>query len=101
MLFLHKPNKFGLPNGVKPRAHGKYSAEYKKKLLGVFDSIEEAELAHEEEKKKAIIKIAEEYKDKIPTKLYKALLEWKPILNGWKSQCQNSKWKSWKHTGDM
>jgi len=34
MLFLHKPNKYGLPNGVKPRAHGKYSAEYKKKFLG-------------------------------------------------------------------
>lgn len=91
MLFLHKPNKFGLPNGVKPRAHGKYLAEYKKKFLGVFDSIGEAELAHEEEKKKAITKIAEEYKDKIPTKLYKALLDWKPILKGGNTQCQNSK----------
>ena len=57
----------------------------------MFDSIEEAEIAHEEEKKKAITKIAEEYKDKIPTKLYKALLEWKPILKGGESQCQNSK----------
>lgn len=78
MLFMKKPNKYGLPNGVKPRANGKYEAKYNGRQLGVYDTLELAVIAHDEEKLKAIIEIANEYKDKIPSKLYEALINWKP-----------------------
>lgn len=78
MLFMKKPNKYGLPNGIKPRANGKYEAKYGGKQIGVFETLELAAIAHDEEKLKAVIKIANEYKDKIPSKLYEALINWKP-----------------------
>lgn len=79
MLFLHKPNKYGLPNGILPMANGRFSAKYCGKYLGSFDSVEDAAIAHDREKKKAIIKIAKEYKEKIPKRLYDALLSWEPF----------------------
>ena len=75
-LFIKKPNKYGLPTGIKPRANGKFEAQYNKKMLGVFNTVEEAELAHEEAKRKAIKEVAEEYRPVIPDKVYKALLAW-------------------------
>ena len=75
-LFIKKQNKYGLPTGIKPRANGKYEAKYNQEHLGIFDSVEEAELAHEEAKRKAIKAVAEEYKLYIPDKVYKALLAW-------------------------
>lgn len=78
MLFMKKPNKYGLPNGVKPRANGRYEAKYNGRQLGVYDTLELAVIAHDEEKLKAIIEIANDYKDKIPGKLYEALINWKP-----------------------
>lgn len=79
MLFLQKPNKYVLPNGIKPSSSGRYEAKYNGKYLGVFDSIEKAAIAHDREKKNAIIKVANEYKGKIPEKLYDALLAWEPF----------------------
>ena len=76
MLFLNKPNKYGLPNGVKPRANGKYEAKYNNEYLGIFNSVEEAELAHTEAKRKHIREVAEEYKSIVPTKVYDALMNW-------------------------
>lgn len=76
MLFMKKPNKYGLPNGIKPSTKGRYEAKYNGKYLGIFNTLEEAELAHENEKRKAIKNVAEEYKPYIPEKLYKALLVW-------------------------
>lgn len=78
MLFMKKPNKYGLPNGIKPRANGRYEAQYKHEHLGVFDSIEEAAIAHDKAKKKAIIEIANEYKGSIPDRVYQALINWIP-----------------------
>ena len=78
MLFMKKPNRFGLPNGIKPRANGKYEAQYCHEFLGVFDTLELAVIAHDNRKLKALIQIANEYKDKIPSKLYEALINWKP-----------------------
>ena len=77
MLFMSKPNKHGLPNGVKPSGK-KYEALYNGKYLGVFETVELAKIAHDEEKQKAIVMIANEYKDKIPNRLYEALINWKP-----------------------
>lgn len=78
MLFVHKPNKYGLPNGVKPRAKGKFEAQYNGKSLGVFDTVEKAAITHDKAKKEAIIKIANEYKNSIPIKVYEALINWIP-----------------------
>lgn len=76
MLFMHKPNKYGLPNGVKPTVNGKFEACYNHKYLGVFSTVEEAENAHEVEKRRVIREIADEYKQVIPDKVYQALLAW-------------------------
>lgn len=78
MLFMHKPNKYNLPNGVKPSSNEKYEAKYNGKYLGVFGSVEEAAIAHNKEKKKVIIQIANEYKDQIPVRVYDALINWIP-----------------------
>ena len=78
MLFMHKPNKYNLPNGIKPTCGGKYEARYNHKYLGVFNTVEEAAIAHDKEKKKAVIEIANEYKYKIPDKVYQALINWIP-----------------------
>lgn len=78
MLFMHKPNKYNLPNGVKPSSSGKYEAKYNGKYLGVFGSVEEAAIVHNKEKKKVIIQIANEYKDQIPVRVYDALINWIP-----------------------
>lgn len=78
MLFLKKPNKYNLPNGVKKISDDKYESRYNGKYLGVFDSLEKAAMKHDIEKQKAVIKIANEYKGKIPSKVYIALMNWKP-----------------------
>lgn len=78
MLFMKKPNKYNLPNGIKPSSKGRYESKYNGKHLGVFDSIEDAVMAHDIAKSEALIQIANEYKDKIPNNLYEALINWKP-----------------------
>ena len=78
MLFMKKPNKYNLPNGIKPSSKGRYESKYNGKYLGVFDSIEDAIVAHDMAKSEALIQIANEYKDKIPNNLYEALINWKP-----------------------
>ena len=76
MLFMQKPNKYNLPNGILPIANGRYSARYGRYHIGNFDTLEEATKAHEREKRKAIRRVAEEYRQVIPDKVYKALLAW-------------------------
>lgn len=78
MLFMKKPNKYNLPNGIKPSSKGRYESKYNGKHLGVFNSIEDAVMAHDMAKLEALIQIANEYKDKIPNNLYEALINWKP-----------------------
>lgn len=76
MLFMTRPNKSGLPNGVGKVSNEKYSATYNGKSLGKFNSVEEAEIAHHTAKKEAIKQVAEEYKKVIPQKVYNALIIW-------------------------
>ena len=78
MLFMKKPNKYNLPNGIKPSSYGRYESKYNGIHLGVFDSIEDAVMAHDMAKSEALIQIANEYKYKIPSKLNEALINWKP-----------------------
>lgn len=77
MLFKKKPNMYGLPNDIKPCGNGKYEARYNGKYLGVYETIKEAIESHDKAKKVAVTKVANEYKEAIPVKLYNALLMWK------------------------
>ncbi len=76
MLFSNKPNKLGLPNGIGKNSCG-YWAKYNQKELGTYKTILEAYSVYAYEKEKAIKKIADEYKDVIPEKVYKALYDYK------------------------
>lgn len=80
MLFLNKPNKRGLPNGIV-----KYSDKYLVKYCGVEygyrNTLEDAFELYAKVKKDAIINIANEYKEIIPQKLYDALLKYDVIIN--------------------
>lgn len=78
MMFMKKPNKYNLPNGIIPIANGRYNSSYRGKSIGNYDTLELAVNAHDVEKKKALKELAEEYKDKIPNKLYEALICWQP-----------------------
>ncbi|USL89342.1 HNH homing endonuclease 2 [Bacillus phage vB_BceH_LY2] len=71
----------GLPLGVhKNKRGGRYVAQTtirgKKTYLGTFDTTEEAFQVYKQAKEKYIREIAEEYKNKIPDKLYQALLNY-------------------------
>lgn len=79
MLFLNKPNKRGLPNGISKCENG-YSAKYNGKKLGVYRTLEEAYLKYASAKKKEIVKIANEYQEIIPDEVYQALLDYKVLL---------------------
>ena len=73
MLFMNKSNSKGLPNGVSKSKEG-YLAKYKGKKLGVYSTIEDAYKAYAKEKKKNVVEVANEFKGKIPTKVYDALM---------------------------
>lgn len=78
MLFVKKPNRYNLPNGVKPSLSGKFEAKYNEQYLGIFDTVEDAARAHNQAKKEKITDTANEYKDRIPNKVYQALINWIP-----------------------
>jgi hypothetical protein len=77
MLFLNKPNKRGLPNGIWVDKYGRYRAEYNGYMLGAYDDILDAFEIYAKEKEEAIKSVAEEYKNMISLKLYNALLNHK------------------------
>ncbi len=76
MLFMNMPNKNGLPNGIRECKNG-YSAKYNNKELGTYETVEEAFTIYALEKEKTIKRIADEYKDIIPIKVYDALYAYK------------------------
>lgn len=80
MLFLNKPNKRGLPNGIV-RYSDKYLVKYNGVEYGYRNTLEDAFELYARVKKDAIIKIANEYKEIIPRKLYEALLKYDVIIN--------------------
>ena len=52
--------------------------------LGVFDNEEEAKKEFIKHKESAIVSMADRYKNKIPNKLYKAMIDFKIELSDWK-----------------
>lgn len=78
MLFMHKTNKDNLPNGINLTKSGKFRVRYNGKELGTYKTVEEGAIVHDREKKKAIIQIANEYRDKVPKRVYNALINWIP-----------------------
>lgn len=80
MLFLNKPNKRGLPNGIV-RYSDRYLVKYNGVEYGYRNTLDDAFELYAKVKKDAIIKIANEYKEIIPRKLYEALLKYDVIIN--------------------
>lgn len=77
MLFSNKPNDRGLPNGIRKTDNGKYSAKYGGKDIGTYSTLEEAYAEYAKVKEKRIREVADEYKNIIPEKVYKALYDYK------------------------
>ena len=75
---MNKSNKSNLPCGIRKTNTGRYSAMYNTKSLGVYNSIEEAMSLYNAEKQIHIRNVADEYRSKIPPKLYDALYNWIP-----------------------
>lgn len=80
MLFLNKPNKRGLPNGIV-KCSNKYLVKYCGVEYGYRNTLEDAFELYAKMKKDAIINIANEYKEIIPKKLYDALFKYDVIIN--------------------
>lgn len=82
MLFLNKPNDTGLPNGISKTESNKFNSSYCGKSLGTFSTLEEAYSVYAQNKENAIKRIADEYINIIPQKVYDALYEYKvEIIN--------------------
>ena len=78
MLFVNKgkTNNKDLPIGVIKTQNSKFCADYNGKYLGTYDTIEEAVHMHGIAKKNKILEVAEEYKSKLPERVYVALSNW-------------------------
>ena len=87
MLFTNKHNKRGLPNGIKKDGN-KYYAKYNSIELGSANTIDEAYELYAKRKKEEIIKVAEEYKEIIPNKVYEALLNYEVRMENDKNYTQ-------------
>lgn len=79
MLFMNMKKKkvSGLPNGIRQTPNGKYHAEYNNQSLGTYVTVDEAYSAYANAKENKIKEVAEEYKNIIPEKLYRALYAYK------------------------
>lgn len=77
MMFMTKTRSVDvdLPQGIR-RYRNVFMSEYNTKYLGAYKTIEEAIEKYMVEKRIHIKEVADEYKDKIPPKVYNALLEW-------------------------
>lgn len=82
MLFVrHRPNKFGLPEGIGKTDSGRFSTSYNGKSYGTYITYEEAIEKYVEIKSKTIKEIAEAYKNIVPMKVYDALMNYKVIVD--------------------
>ena len=77
MMFMSKEKKTDpdLPNAIYRCVNG-YKSAYRGKSLGVFKTLDEAIEKQEKTKRIHIRNVADEYKDRISEKVYKALYNW-------------------------
>ena len=77
MIFMEKTKSTDkdLPNAIW-RGVKEFKVAYNGKSLGVFKTLDDAIAAHDTAKRQHIKQVAEEYKNKISEKVYKALLDW-------------------------
>ena len=80
MMFMNKPNKRGLPNGIYKSRKG-YLAEYNENKLGIYPTVEIAYEVYASEKEKSIRQLADEYINIIPEKVYNALYAYRFDIN--------------------
>ena len=80
-----KSSRGDLPKGITINNYGKYvarmSKDNKNVFLGSFKTIEEAFQCYKTEKEKYIKEIADEYKSRIPEKLYNAMYSYEIEIN--------------------
>lgn len=69
VLFVNKSNNRGLPNGIHKYGN-KYTAKYNHSELGSYNTLEEAYETYAKEKKKEMIRVANEYKSVLPKRTY-------------------------------
>ena len=78
MLFTtHRPNKYGLPEGISLTSAGRYGVSYQGKSFGTYKTLEEACLIHAQKKEEVIKLVAKEYINIIPKRLYDVLCSYK------------------------
>lgn len=79
-LFVNsKATRGEYPIGIDKVKQGfrvRINSEGKQKVFGCYDNIIDASDKHKNEKEKLIQEMAEKYKDKIPQKLYDAMMNW-------------------------
>lgn len=80
IVFRSMSKKSNLPMGVyydkeKKKYRAQINIDGKTKKLGRFNTPEEASQCYQIARSKYILELAEEYKDKIPNKLYKRLIK--------------------------
>lgn len=75
MIFMSKPNSQGLPSGIKQIKSG-YVANYGGKQIGLYETLNEAIIAHDDAKLENIKQAIIEYKDNISKKVHKALINY-------------------------
>ena len=91
MLFMNKPNKRGLPNGIDIAKSGNFEASYRGKHLGTYSTLEEAYESYSNAKEKRIKEMADEYKNIIPKRVYDALYAYKVDIRNDKNYKQKVK----------
>lgn len=79
MLFMNISNNRGLPNGIV-KVSKRYYAKYNSEPIGSSLDFYEAYRIYAKAKKENIIRIANEYKSKIPIRVYDALLAYEVKL---------------------
>ncbi|MBR5596377.1 MAG: hypothetical protein IKW30_03105 [Lachnospiraceae bacterium] len=76
-LFVNnKASRGDCPIGVFKTQQGKYRVCLQQKTIGNYDNIVEAFEVYKENKERLIKEIADKYRNKIPEKLYNAMVNW-------------------------
>jgi hypothetical protein len=76
MIFMNKERKDDLPTGITRNTSGTYVSHYNGTRYGTYKTLDEAVSEYEKQKRKHIKQVADEYGDKLPIKVYNALINY-------------------------